>query len=149
VPTTGTHQLAGLLGSLGACGVLVAAASLLLGWEGLIAFAVLLLAGEYVGALYARGGRPDRWSLLEAVGLLALAELCAWSIQLRIKVAQERAVVLARLGSVAALLAGSAVAAALVLATIGLPRARGIEWAAMGTAAAVAVLSVIAVLSRR
>ena len=56
---------------------------------------------------------------------------------------------LARLGSVAALLAGSAVAAALVLATIGLPRARGIEWAAMGTAAAVAVLSVIAVLSRR
>ena len=149
VPTLGMHEAAGLLGSLGALGLLTAAAALLLGWEGYIPVAVLLLAGEYVGSLYARGGGVDRWSLLEAVALLALGELCAWAIQLRVKVAQERAVVLARLGSLAALLAGSAAAAALVLATVGLPRARGIEWAAMGTAAAVGVLSLIAALSRR
>jgi hypothetical protein len=149
IPTTGTHEVAGLLGSLGALGVLVAAASLLLAWEDLAAFAVLLLAGEYVGGLYARRARLDRWSLLEAIALLALAELCAWSIQLRVKVAHERAVVVARIGSLAALLVGSVAAAALVLATAGLPRARGIEWAAIGTAAAVAVLAVIARLSRR
>jgi hypothetical protein len=149
VPTRGTHGVAGVLGSLGAVGVLVAAAAIVIGWEGLIAPALVLLAGEYVGSLYARGGGPDRWSLLVAVALLAFGELCAWSIQLRVKVAPERAVVAARVGSLAALLAGSAAAAALVFATAGLPRASGIEWSALGTAAAVGVLSLIAALSRR
>ncbi len=129
-------------------GVLAAAAGVALAWEGLLPVAVFLLAGEYVAALYARGGGVDPWSALEAVALLALVELGVWSMQVRLRVSQERAVVLARAGALAALLAGSGAAAALVLATTGLPRASGIEWAAIGTAAAVAVLGVIARLSR-
>jgi hypothetical protein len=123
-------------------GVLVGAA-LVFGWEQLVPWALGVLAAEYAGGLFARGGGTDDAAPLYAAGLLLLGELIAWSISLRTRLAEERPVLLLRLGTL-----GGAAAVAIGVGTLllGLTAADvggGLPWAVVGTAAAVAVVSLV------
>ena len=131
----------------GALAVLLAAAGVVRGWETAPPFVAAGLAATYGIAVLVRHGPFERDAPLIAAALLLAVELCAWSIELRSPVGEEAAVLVARGLAVASLAAGALAASALVALTVAAPRANGVGWAALGAAAAVAAVTVIARLA--
>lgn len=133
-------------------GAVVLAAVLLLGlavawpFPSLIPWPLVVLGGVYAWTL--GGGSIDQWAPVYAGGLLAVAELAYWSVEVRGR-AQDAERLTERRASLIATLALVAVAAGgLVLAATALRIGGGVATDLLGVAAAVAALAVVAALAR-
>jgi hypothetical protein len=133
-------------------GAVVLAAILLLGlavawpFPSLIPWPLVVLAGVYAWTL--GGGSIDQWAPVYAGGLLAVAELAYWSVEVRgraedaERLTERRAALIATLALVAVATGG------LVLAATSLRIGSGVATDLLGVAAAVAALAVVAALAR-
>ncbi len=118
----------------------------------LVPWPLACLGTAYAVALVVAGRAVDNAAPLVAVGLLLLllcGELAAWSIDERLRIPEERAVVRARALALAALALGSLAVAALLVALTASPAGGGLAWTALGAASAVAVVALAVGLVRR
>ena len=113
-----------------------------------VGWAVLLLGTEATIEFAVRG-RVDPWTPLYAAGLLAVAELSYWSISRRLSIVEEPDVVLSRAGTLAGLCAAGAVVSGLVVVAAGSGARGGLALEAVGVAAAIARVGLLAALARR
>jgi hypothetical protein len=126
------------------------AASTALGWTSGIAWTLVLLAAEYAAALAARNDVDvDAGAPLVGAGLLVLAELAYWSIELRGPGYEERRVIARRLGALGVLAFLSALLGAFVVVLTAAPLGGGLAWDAVGIAAAAGTLAIVAWLAHR
>jgi hypothetical protein len=131
----------GLAALAGIAGIALILVALLAAWDdGLVAGPALLLVA-YALSLADHGEAVDRAAPLVAVGLLAVVELGSWSLELR-DGAEERP--LARLPAVLLLFLGAAAASTLVLVVGGVRTDAGLALWALGAAAAIGLLILIA-----
>ena len=120
------------------------------GWTSGVAWTLALLAAEYALALSVGDDRSvDAAAPIYAAGLLLLAELSYWSIELRIGGREDAALMLRRLGALAALAVVSVALGTVVIAATAVSLRTGLLWDALGAAAAVATLAIVARLARR
>ena len=125
---------------LGIAGVAALVFGTLIGHSAPVGAAIVLLGGAY--ALHLILDRPplDPRSALVGAGLLLVAELGNWSIELRREVSREPGRRLRRLAAELVLCVGGLLVAALVLAAADLGRVSGTAIEIAGVAAAVALV---------
>jgi hypothetical protein len=150
-PAWAAERGAGGLGATGAVGALLLALAVLAGRPGWIAWSLVLLGAEYAASLAVAegGGEMDAWAPLYAAGLLVAAELAFWSLELRGTAREDAASLRRRLAALSALALAALGLAALVALVTELPGGGGVLWDAVGVAAAVAALAIVARLARR
>jgi hypothetical protein len=115
----------------------------------LVPVALGLLVAEFGASTYERGGPVDGRAPLFAAGLLLYAELAGWAHESRGLVRDERPVLLARAGALAASVAGALGLGALVLLAAAVPAGGGLARLAVGVAAATLALALVGGLARR
>lgn len=131
----------GLAALAGISGIALILVALLVAWgDGLVAGPALLLVA-YALAVADGGTGLDPGAPLVAVALLAVVEFGSWSLELR-DGAEERP--LARLPSVLLLFLGAAAASTVVLTVGGVRTDAGLALWALGAAAAIGLLILIA-----
>jgi hypothetical protein len=128
--------------------VLPLSAGLAFGSGGSIPWAVLVLGTEYTVSLFLPEGRLDGAAPLVAAGLLLMAELASWSVELRTPVDAEPVLAARRAALVLAIGCAAVPASAAVVAVTALPLGGGVGWDAVGVAAALSAGAVLAALSR-
>jgi len=139
----------GILVSLGLMALALLVVSLVTGWAGGIGWSLGLLGSEYLLPIVVRGGSLDVWVPMVAAGLLLIAELGWWSWELGLPSVDEptiylrRAVLTLGVGFISVVLGAAVLAAASLVTVAGLPMR------AVGTAAMVALLTLVAVLALR
>jgi hypothetical protein len=140
-------RLATLGAVVGALGLGLLVVGLVLRWPTTIPWAVLLVGGGYV---LSRAGNSvvDGWAAAIGVLLLLAAELASWSIDHDARIAAERSLVIGRIATLSALVAGALLVNFLLLATAGISASSGVLLAAVGVAAAVAAVTVVLRLLR-
>lgn len=107
------------------------------------------LGGEY-GVLFAAEGRAlDELTPVYAGAFVLVAELAFWSIERRVPAWSEPALVERSLVRLAATCLGAAGVAALVMVAAAAAGGGGIALEAIGVAAAIGALALVAVLVRR
>jgi hypothetical protein len=126
---------------VGALGLGLLVVGLVLRWPTTIPWAVLLVGGGYV---LSRAGN----SVVDGVLLVLAAELASWSIDHDARIAAERSLILRRIATLGALVAGALLVNFLLLATAGISASSGVLLAAVGVAAAVAAVTVVLRLLR-
>ncbi|MGH3103603.1 MAG: hypothetical protein ACRDN6_05845, partial [Gaiellaceae bacterium] len=137
-----------VLGALGACALAMLVASLAAGWTGGVPWTLVLLAGEYAAGLALRGDDVvDAGAPVYAAGLLLLAELAYWSLELRSPGREETRVVVRRLTALGALAFLSVLIGAFVVIVTAAPLGGGLLWDAVGVAAAAGTLAILARLA--
>jgi hypothetical protein len=143
----GGGRLATLGAVVGALGLGLLVVGLVLRWPTTIPWAVLLVGGGYV---LSRAGNSvvDGWAAAIGVLLLLAAELANWSIDHDARIAAERSLVIGRIATLSALVAGALLVNFLLLATAGISASSGVLLAAVGVAAAVAAVTVVLRLLR-
>jgi hypothetical protein len=114
-----------------------------------IPVAIFFLGAAYTMRLLAEEDALDQRAPLIAAGLFALAELSYWSLELRQGVADEAGTHLRRIGLLAALALGVVALGVALLALVEGVRTGGPAVEALGVAAAVAALALLAISSRR
>jgi hypothetical protein len=136
-----------LVGAAGILGVLLLAVGLAVPWALLVPWALVALGAEYAVSLTLRGEEVDTRSPLYGAGLLLVAELAYWALELRRSARPEGDVALLRvLGTIGAA-AGAIVVGALVLAATAVDLGSGVVLEVVGVAGAVAVLGLVARLA--
>jgi hypothetical protein len=136
------------LGLVGTAGAAVLALALATARAGLVAPALVLVAGGYAAKLAVRdAGALDGAAPLVGCALLLVAELAYWSVELAGAGRQERPVLLRRLAALLGLAAAALVLGSAVLAAAALPLGGGLAWDVVGVAAAAAALALIARLA--
>ena len=136
-------------GGIGGLGAVLLVALLVRANADLIPWPLACLGTAYTVALVVAGRGVDDAAPLVAVELLLCGELAAWSIDERLRIPEERAVVRARTLALGALALGSLAVAALVVALAASPAGGGLAWTALGAASAVAVVALAVGLARR
>jgi hypothetical protein len=137
-----------LIAGIGAIGagllvfVLVRRADELLPW------ALISLGIAYTASLVLHGSAVDGGAPIVAAGLLACAELAAWSLDEQHAISAERAVVVARAAALGTLVAVSIAVSGLVVA-LSLAPGTGLAWTVLGAAASVMAVGVAVRLGRR
>jgi hypothetical protein len=131
-----------VLGALLLLFVLARGADELLGWS------LFLGAASYAAGTMAHGTHVDEAAPLVGVALLLCGELTAWSIDEHRPAARERGVLLLRATAVGTLAAASLAIAALVVALSIASIGGGLVWTALGAAATVGVLALVARVAR-
>jgi hypothetical protein len=129
--------IGGVLATLFVC------AALVLGWEQLVPWALGVLGTEYAISLFIRGGGSEDAAPLYGAGLLLLGELVAWSLALRTRMREEPPVLLLRLGTIVAAVAGSAALGTILLGLAASDAGGGLAWTTVGTAAAIAAVALV------
>jgi hypothetical protein len=110
----------------------------------------VLLAAQYASTLAVLGeATVDAAAPLYAAGLLVLAEVSYWSLDLRAPGREESRVVVRRLTVLAALAILALVLGAFVVVLTSAPLGGGFVWDSVGVAAAVGIFVIIARLARR
>jgi hypothetical protein len=127
--------------------VLLVAAAVILGRGPLVTWGLLGLAAAYAFTLADDAG-VDGASPLVATGLLLVAELGYWSVELAATAKEEAAVAVRRLAALGALAAAALVLATFVLAATAVPLSSSTIWNVVGILAAAGVLALIARLAR-
>jgi hypothetical protein len=149
-PAAEPARLRELVVASGALALGLLLASLSFGWAAGIAWTLVLLAGEYAGALAANDQTVvDPGAPLYAAGLLLLTELAYWSLELRGRGREEHRVVVRRLTALGALAFGSVVLGAFVVVVTAAPLGGGLVWDVIGVGAAAGTLAILARLARR
>ncbi len=128
-------------------GVVLLAVGVILRWPSAIPWAILLNGGAY---LIGREGHAvvDGWAAAVGVLLLLAAELATWSIEHDARLRAERAVVVRRMLTLAALSAAALFVNFVLIAAAGLSSSSSVALAAIGVAAAVAAVAVVLRLAR-
>ena len=129
--------------------MLTLAAALTMRLATLVPAAIFLLGAGYASHLAFDNVPLDQGSAAFAAGLLAVAELAYWSLELRSTVPDEAGGYLRRIAFVAALGLATLGLGAVLLAAVELGREGGIGLELLGAFAAVAALGIVAVLSAR
>jgi hypothetical protein len=137
--------------ALGTLGVALLLLSLAAGWPSLLPWAVVALASAYASGLAVRDdpGVADGGAPLYGAGLLLVAELGYWSLDLRGSGREERRLLLRRAAALAALAFASVVLGAIVLSLTAVELGGGVVLDAVGVAAAAAALVLIVRLAQR
>lgn len=132
---------------MGAVGLALLAAGLVLRWPATVPWSVLLVGGAY---LLAREGNlaVDGWAAAIGVLLLLAAELASWSIDHDARIEAERSLTLRRIATLGTLIVSALLVNFLLLATAGVSASSGLLIAAVGVAAAVAAVAVVLRLVR-
>lgn len=148
---TVAHAVAAAPGTvaIGGLGALVLVLLLVRANAELVAWPVGLLGAAYTIALIVAGRSADDAAPLVAVGLLLCGELAAWSVDERLRIPAEGAVVRARALALGGLALGSLAVAALVVSLAAAPAGGGLAWTVLGAASAVAVVTLAVRLARR
>ena len=121
----------------GAClGAVLLVTALVFGGRGLGA-ALFLAGGTYVAAVAAAGDQIDASAPLVAVLLLLCGELASWSVDERLGIRAEQQLLWRRGAAVTGLALAGLVVSALVIALSAVPPGHGLDWTALGAAAAV------------
>jgi hypothetical protein len=134
---------------LGALGLGLLAAGLLLRSGALLGWALAALGGEYSVWFAAQGSALDEHTPLYAATFLLVAELAYWSIERRVEAWSEPDLVLWRLGYLLTVCAGAAAVAAFVLVIAAAGGGGGAALEALGVAAVIGALGLLGVLVRR
>jgi hypothetical protein len=124
-------------------------AGLLLRLPAAIPAAVLVLGAEYAAMLAVEGGILDTRAPALAATLFATAELGYWSLELRDAVADEAGAYARRLGLLSGLTLGALALGELLLVLVDLGERGGIAIEAIGVAAAVGALAIVAASTRQ
>lgn len=140
---------AGTVAFVGGIGVLLVLLAVVRARGSLVAWGLVALAAAYAGGLAGRAGPIDGGAPLVATGLLLVAELGYWSVELARTGREEPAVALRRLAALAALAVGALALAATVLAATAMPLSSSGLWNAVGITSAAAVLALIARLAQK
>ena len=134
----------------GVAALCVLAAAVVLGWPAAIAWALALLGTAYATALAGKdAGAVDAVAPLYAGGLLLVAELSYWSLELRGSRREEPGAMLRRLVALTAFAALSVAIGGFVVLVTAAPAGSGLAWDAVGIAAVAATLAIVATLARR
>jgi hypothetical protein len=135
---------------IAATAVLLLALALVGGWAGLLPWPLVLLGAAYVASLELRpdGSTIDGAAPLVGAGLLALAELAYWSLELRGPGREERRLLARRGAALVGLALLSLLLGTLVVTLTAVPLGGGAAWDAVGVAAAAAALALILRLAR-
>ena len=136
-------------GAFAAVGAPFLLAALARGEAGLVAWPVACLGTAYGIALVVQGRSTDGSAPLVAVGLFLCAELAAWSVDERLAIPAERAVVARRATALGALAFVSLAVAALAVALASAPVGSGLAWATLGAASAVGIVGIAVSLARK
>jgi hypothetical protein len=112
-----------------------------------VAWAAVLIGGEYAVALLLRDEAIDPWAPVYAGGLLLLAELGYWALERPIP--PEPGLARRRAWLLAAMVVTAGGVAAVVLAVSEIAGEGGVFLQLLGVAAAVAVLALVVVYARR
>jgi len=126
--------------------VLAGAAALRAG--SLLGPALVVLLAEYTVVLAGRGDHVDAAAPLIGAGLLLYAELASWAREASARVGDERPVLVSRTIVVAASALAALGIGVLVLLAAALPAGDGLARLAVGVAAAIGTLAVVAVVAR-
>ena len=119
-------------------------------WAAGVAWTLALVAADYGVALAVRGDSAvDPAAPLYAAGLLVLAELGYWSVELRGPGRDESRVIARRLAAIGALAFLSVVLGVFVVVVTAVPLGGGLAWDVVGVVAATATLAILARLARR
>lgn len=131
--------------------ILVALAlSVAAAWLRGVRWALVALALQYLVALYARGAGPDGLAPLYAAGLLVVAELVYWSMELPAAASVEGPMAVLRVRTVAGLaLAAAALCEALMVIARAPTVVSGLIATSLGALAAVAAIGLVAALMWR
>ena len=135
-----------LAGALALAAVLLLVPALAWPLPSLLPWPLVLLAGLYAWKL--GGGSVDGWAPVYAGGLLAVAELAYWSVQLRGRAHDAERLTERRVALIATLAFAAVAAGGLVLAATSLRIGSGVALDLLGVAAAVGALAVVAALAR-
>lgn len=146
--TTRQPPIAPLLGIVGGSGGLLLCLVLVQRWDELLPWAIVVLGVTYAVAIAAGGGKLDETAPLVGAGLLLCSELAAWSIDERLTIGAERAVVVSRAVAVALLTLAGLGVSALVLSLAAAPVGGGLAWTFLGAAASVLVVALTVRLAR-
>ena len=142
-------DLRGLAAAIGALGAVFLASVLLRGVQELLSWSLAVLAGAYAVSIGVHGASVDEAVPLVAVGLLLCGELAAWSLDERVPIDAEPAVVARRATAIAALAGAGLVASAAVVAIAAAPAGNGLAWTGIGAVAAVGAVGIGVVVARR
>jgi hypothetical protein len=149
-PAATAEQFSQLVAVPGVAALCVLAAAVVLGWPVAIAWALALLGSAYAIALATGedGAAVDAVAPLYAGGLLLVAELSYWSLELRGSRREEPGAMLRRLVALTALAALSVAIGGFVVLVTAAPARGGLVWDALGVAALAATLAIVAWLAR-
>jgi hypothetical protein len=114
-----------------------------------IPVAIVLLGTAYAARLLAEEDALDGRAALVAASFFAIAELSYWSLELRDVVAEEPGAHLRRIGLLALMTLGALALGVALLALVDALATGGVAVEAIGVAAAVATLALLALASRR
>ncbi len=140
-------RLSQLVWGVGAAGVALAVIGLVRPWPLVVAAAIAVVGAAYAVAFAVGPRTVDEWAPLVAAGLFLAAELGFWSIEPS-AARRERAIVVRRLLFLAVAALGVALIGS-VLLYVASSASGGIGLESLGVAAAVAALSIVALLARR
>lgn len=110
---------------------------------------IFLLGCAYALRLVAEEDALDQRAAVLAAALFATAELGYWSLEVQGAVAEEAGAHLRRLAHLAGMALGALALGILLLALVETVRAGGVAVEAVGVAAAVSTLALLALASRR
>jgi hypothetical protein len=142
-PLSAGRSVAGLQAIAGLAGLITMLAGVA-GWSAGIGLSVAALATVYTLGVGGRIG-ADPTAPVEAAGLVLMAELAVWSLEARSLAPDNREVLAWRLRRLAVIVGGTITLGAVVVAVSDLPADSGAPLGAVGTASAVAVLSLAAI----
>jgi len=136
-------------GPLAAAGGLLLLVALTRAEAALVAWPVACLGTAYGIAIVVQGRSTDGAAPLVAAGLFLCAELAAWSVDERLAIPAERAVLMRRATALGALAFVSVAVAALAVALASAPVGSGLAWTILGAASAVGVVGIAVAVARR
>jgi hypothetical protein len=134
---------------LGGVAIALLAAALGFGWPAGIPWALSVLGGEFVGALYVRGGSLDVAAAVYGAALLLTAELAYWSLDARTR-SDDQAGLALRRGAVVLMVGIGSLGIGLVGVAVARLRVEGsLALTAVAVGAAVLALVIVAAMARR
>lgn len=134
---------------LGGLAVLVLALGLAARSGAVLGWGLAILGGEYAVLFAAQGRALDELTPVYAGAFLLVAELAFWSIERRVPAWSDPCLFERRLAHLAGVSAGAAVVAGLVLVVAAASGGGGVALEAIGVAAAIGTVALVAVLVRR
>jgi hypothetical protein len=144
---TAGDRLPQVVAGVGAGGLALTVVALVGRWPSLLPWGIVGVGAGYTVFLGLRAGSVDPRAPLVGAALFAAAELAFWSVEPG-EGASERRVLLRRVGFIGGGALGTALVGAFLLVLVA-GRDAGVGWLALGVAAAVLTLAVVAVLTAR
>jgi hypothetical protein len=149
-PAATSERFGELVAVPAVAGLCALAAAVLFAWPSGIAWALALLGTAYACSLAAADtDTVDAAAPLYAGGLLLVAELAYWSLELRGARHDEPGALLGRLVALTALASLSVAVGGFVVLVTAAPAGSGLAWDALGITAVAATLAIVARLARR